>query len=54
MKVYYVTGQNFLGQPVTEKIMANSPAEARKASIKVASHAKVLAPATAAKRSRSK
>lgn len=50
MKIYYVTGQNFLGQPVTERVMANSPAEARKASVKVASHAVVRTPANAADR----
>lgn len=52
MKVYYVTGLNFLDQPVTEKVMALTPADARKAATKVASHAKVLSPKTAADRSK--
>lgn len=52
MKVYYVSGLNFLDQPVTEKVMASSPAEARRLSTKVASHAKVLSPATAADRAK--
>lgn len=52
MKVYYITGKNFLGQDVTERVMANSPAEARKASVKVASHATVRTPANAADRSK--
>jgi len=52
MKVYYVTGLNFLDQPVTEKVMALDPAGARKAATKVASHAKVLSPKTAADRAK--
>jgi hypothetical protein len=52
MKVYYVTGKNFLGQDVTERIEAENPAQARRFSVKVASHAKVLAAATAADRSK--
>lgn len=51
-KVYYVTGQNFLGQPVQERVYASTPAEARAKSLKVASHAKVLSAATAADRSK--
>lgn len=50
MKVYYVTGKNFLGQTVTERVMADTPAQARRLAFSVASHAKVLAPATAAAR----
>lgn len=52
MKVYYVSGKNFLGQPVQERVYANYPADARAKSLKVASHAKVLSAATAADRSR--
>lgn len=52
MKVYYVSGKNFLGQLVQERVYANSPSEARALSMKVASHAKVLSPSTAADRSR--
>ena len=52
MKVYYVSGLNFLDQPVTEKVYAETPALARKAASKVASHARVLSPRTAADRSK--
>lgn len=52
MKVYYVSGLNFLDQPVTEKVMALNVPDARKKATKVASHAKVLSPKTAADRSK--
>lgn len=52
MKKYIVTGKNFLDQPVSEVVYANTPGEAVKASIKVAHGARALSPATAADRSK--
>lgn len=52
MKVYYVSGLNFLDQPVMEKVYALNPAGAFKAATKVAKNAKVLSPKTAADRSK--
>jgi len=52
MKVYYVTGLNFLDQPVQEKVLANSPGEAVRKSTKVAKGARALSAKTAADRSR--
>jgi hypothetical protein len=52
MKVYYVTGLNFLDQPVSEKVMANTPAEALRKQTKVAKGARALSPKTAADRSK--
>lgn len=54
MKTYYVTGFNFLDQPVQERVYANSPAEAIRKSVKIAKGARALAPKTAADRSRGK
>lgn len=47
-KVYYVTGLNFLGQTITEKVMAFNVKDARGKATKVSSHMKVWTPATAA------
>jgi len=52
MKKYIVSGLNFLDQPVTEVVYANSPGEAVRNSIKVAKNARALTPATAADRSK--
>jgi hypothetical protein len=52
MKVYYVTGLNFLDQPVSERVYANSPAEAMRQATKVAKNARALTPKTAAARSK--
>lgn len=54
MKVYYVSGLNFLDQPVQEKVMADSPGEAVRKATKVAKKARALSPKTAADRSRAK
>lgn len=52
MKVYYVSGLNFLDQPVQEKVYANSPGEAVRAATKVAKGARALSPKTAADRAK--
>lgn len=52
MKVYYVSGLNFLDQPVVEKVYANSPSEAIRSTNKVAKGARALSPKTAADRAR--
>jgi hypothetical protein len=52
MKVYYVSGLNFLDQPVQEKVMADSPAQALRMATKVAKNARALSPKTAADRSK--
>ena len=52
MKKYFVSGLNFLDQPVSEVVYANSPAEAIRNSIKVAKGARALTPKTAADRAK--
>lgn len=52
MKKYIVSGLNFLDQPVSEVVYANSPGAAVKASMKVAKNARALSPKTAADRSK--
>ena len=53
MKIYYVTGLNFLDQPVQERVYAATPGEAVRNAVKVAKNARALTPKTAARRSRS-
>lgn len=48
MKMYYVSGLNFLDQPVGERVYADSPAEAMRKATKVAKKARALTPKTAA------
>lgn len=52
MKIYFVTGLNFLDQPVQERVYAASPAEAIRKATKVAKRARALTPKTAAARSK--
>lgn len=52
MKVYYVSGLNFLDQPVQEKVYAATPGEAVRKSLRVAKGARALSPKTAADRSK--
>jgi hypothetical protein len=50
MKKYIVSGLNFLDQPVSEVVYANTPGEAVRKSMKVAHNARALSPKTAADR----
>lgn len=51
-KPYYVTGLNFLDQPVQERVFASTPGEAVRKATKVAKNARALSAKTAADRSK--